>query len=512
MMQFMLVVTLFVSIEVATSELDFGVRTKHLRELSSNLSIPLLSSLSNAPNQSFLNSKWVNVSSLETFQNSEEYPSLKEEAMEALLSSYIETHSEDVLIGDSNLCGRRFIVGSYGCNQIAKRLDEFLVTLMSAVISNQTFLADFCEDEHVRGRSTNRSSCTIGTKTWVPSAQRVVIALREKGCTEKAQTLEDQINQSSCSFGKLNVSEFYGQNKDSIALNTLGAYGPDAAIGALFRFSLEFQESVLISNDQIMNSSMVIGGMGRERAFVIGIHARHANEIVQTGFVKYVEEKDCIKHVLLDSRPKFGDRHCVIVVSTDRNHTMIGLATFANTLGCEVLNAKEKKEKAIDGDLANDGFAMTADLELLSQSDFFLGSTQGNELTRTSFSSLVASLVALKHRGSQNVLWIPSENCNRDTIQAAIKATDANQMLNNATDISVSNQCNPKFISDLNNKAIKGSRGREVFLIRNCSRHSIPDWDTFLAMKIPEWDITVLDDQKLKVIELGPPLARIVTP
>ena len=330
------------------------------------------------------------------------------------------------------------------------------------------------------------------------------------GCVQEAYLLEDEISAVNCGSNKANFTEEYARSEHSNGRSMIiDKYGSDAAKGALFRFSIRFQGAVFESNQQVLGSSMVVGGMGRDRAFVIGIHARHANDIVQTGFVKYVEEKDCIRHVLLETRPKFGERYCVIIVSTDRNHTLVGLSTFANTLGCEVLNAKEKKSTN-SNDQTSDGFAMTADLELLSQSDFFLGSTQGSDQTRTSFSSLVASLIALKHRGPQNTFWVPSEKCDSDTVQPLVDTNSTHQSTKVAS-MYAAFPCNPKFLSDLDNKAIKSSRGKEVFLIKNCTRHSIPNWDTFLAMKIPEWDITVIDDQKMKLIELGTPLEKITS-
>ena len=136
-----------------------------------------------------------------------------------------------------------------------------------------------------------------------------------------------------------------------------------------------------------------------------------------------------------------------------------------------LLNAKEKKGAEL---YRNDGFAMIADLHLLSQVDYFLGSTQGEQLVKTPFSSLVASLVAYNHMGTHNILWVPSDTCDRDTIDPrplnASLIVNVNKSSDGLTASSTNPNhiwCNPSFLSEFEGKAIKGTRGREVFLIKN---------------------------------------------
>ena len=400
------------------------------------------------------------------------------EPIESILNIYRANHGYKTLLLDEHVCSRQYVVGGWSCHQIARHTLGFLDILKDAVLSNQTFLAKFCES------GVNERECTITPRKWVPTVVDAMSILEKKGCTERVRELLPYVNGTLCASSRHNSSRdgivaslsssTANLNVTSTYLNltakTLDMYGPEARYGGLFLSCFDYNESVIRSSDLVLNSSLIISGMGRDKTFIIGIHARHSSEMISSGYTKYVEEKDCIKHVLLDTRTKFGDRYCILIVSTDRNHTLVGLSTFANSIGCEVLNAKEKKDAQLYRD---DGFAMIADLHLLSQVDYFLGSTQGEQFVRTPFSSLVASLVAYNQRGTYNILWVPSDTCDRDTIVLqplnASLVVNVNTSSDNLATSSTKDHmlCNPRFLTEFEGRAIKGTRGREVFFVKN---------------------------------------------
>ena len=392
------------------------------------------------------------------------------EPIESIMNVYQANHGYESLLRDKNICSRQFLIGDWSCHQIARSTLGFLRVLEDAVLSNQTFLAKFCEE------NINASECTITPKKWIPTVANIVSVLEKNGCTQRVQELSPFLdvtshapsNHSDGTIGSLNsTTATISPNSTSWrqAGKALGIYGPDARYGALFQSCFDYHESVVRSSDQVLKSSLIINGMGRDKAFLIGIHARHSTEMISSGYTKYIEEKDCIRHVLQDTRPKFGDRYCILVVSTDRNHTLVGLSTFAHSVGCEVLNAKEKKDTELS---RNDGFAITADLHLLSQVDYFLGSTQGEQSIRTPFSSLVASIVAYNHRGTDNILWVPSDVCDKDTVAKFPLNVSLILGANKATTvINSSHTCHPSFLTEYEGRAIKGTRGKEVFLVKN---------------------------------------------
>jgi hypothetical protein len=52
----------------------------------------------------------------------------------------------------------------------------------------------------------------------------------------------------------------------------------------------------------------------------------------------------------------------------------------------------------------------------------------------------------------------------------------------------------------------------EVFYMKSGHRHSIPDWDTFMAMKLTASDIREIDEGDLHLIPVGPPMPHIDYP
>mmetsp|Transcript_9840 Transcript_9840/g.16217 ORF Transcript_9840/g.16217 Transcript_9840/m.16217 type:complete len:419 (-) Transcript_9840:137-1393(-) len=55
-------------------------------------------------------------------------------------------------------------------------------------------------------------------------------------------------------------------------------------------------------------------------------------------------------------------------------------------------------------------------------------------------------------------------------------------------------------------KAIQGKGQREIYLVRNATRHAFPDFDTFIAMKLTLDDVHMVHQDVMHVIPLGLPL------
>lgn len=376
--------------------------------------------------------------------------------LEELLNDYVSVHGINALINDPGICQRQFIVGHYTCRQIGKFTSGFLYDFIDSIASNRTFLWAHCDGSEC---STKLSSCPLSVNQWVPHSMDILKILTSRKCTDKVQEVQSKLGESHLRFdSRANYANFSYAESKSIVMEKIFMYGSDAAYGAAFRAAFSFNDTLLLFNSAIMRSSIAIDGLGRDRVLLVGIHARHPSELSEVGFVKYTEEKECIKHMISITRPIFGERYCVLLISADRNHTLIGLSTFANSIGCEIINGKESKRylrsQILPGN--DDGFSMISDLELLSNSDVFIGSTFGGGSGRSFFSALVAGVLAINQRGSQNIVWMPDSNCKGGFLE---------------TNIPVYSKSCPKHIVVLENKPIKAGSSKEVFIVRNCTRH-----------------------------------------
>ena len=475
-----------------------GIPSRNLKETEDDFDYVRYNNLSVGNMTTSANQKNLKV---RIFDVEPEYTNVPE-AIEELVNVYIDQHGVQAVLNSNatGICERQFLIGHYSCRQIGRHIHEYIGELMNAIVRNQTFLWSYCDEFHC-GNIEN--DCALDRMPWIPSAVDVISRLNSNNCSDKAQRLSDaNVLDRGVMLPPL-------VNSDSAViqshLQTMNMYGPEANSGALFRAAFRFSNSIISSNEEILKSSSVIGGMGRDRALIIGIHARRSGDIVEKNFIKYVEEKDCIKHILRKSRSKFGERYCILVVSTDRNHTLAGLSTFANSIGCEVMVAKDRqnrpKDKAIPDE--DDAFPMIADLNLLAQSDYFIGSTmQGG--VRTFFSLLVADLVALAQRGADNIQWLPDDSCKLDMTELHL----FNSSFTTDSLLPSHVSC-PKKTMDYAHRCVKGGKNREVFFVENCTKHAIPNWDTFLSLKVPVSSIVLLPDDEMNAIETGSPLQSI---
>ena len=450
--------------------------------------------------QSTLGSSNVTNYSLPVLSNIEQDP------VESILNRHSFYHNLDSINNDLNICNRNFVIGSYTC-KIAKTITFFLDDLFFSIISNQTFLWNNCDDI---GCLKTLKECALLINPLIPSLKDAMDKLKSQGCQDRAQKLLEHSHKnkySGLNFSHPKIDSLQFTNNQSLRTKyNICIYGEEACYGALFNYAFIFNNTVADLTKKILDSSAIISGLGRNRAFVIGVHARHSNEIdLESGFIKYRHEKDCIKNILIETRSIFGERFCIILLSTDRNHTLTGLSTFAQQLGCELVNAKDtKKHFRIPND---DGIVFFSDLMLLGNSDYFIGSTVLNGTVHNSFSTLVANLVALNHRGTQNIIWLPNIKC-KSNLQPYL--LNQSPLIDESTHSNSSMHMNcPTFIKELNKKAVKAGRSKEIFFIENCTRHSIPNWDTFLSMKIPVNEIIYLTDKVLDSIILGESLKTI---
>ena len=210
------------------------------------------------------------------------------EPIESLLNIYRANHGYETLLLDEHVCSRQYVVGGWSCHQIARHTLGFLDILKDAVLFNQTFLAKFCES------GVNERECTITPRKWVPTVANAVSILEKKGCTQRVQELLPYVNGTLCASSSHNSSRdsiVASHSSSTAALNvtstyltlaakTLDMYGPEGRYGGLFLSCFDYNESVIRSSDLVLNSSLIISGMGRDKAFVIGIHARHSTEMI----------------------------------------------------------------------------------------------------------------------------------------------------------------------------------------------------------------------------------------
>ena len=97
------------------------------------------------------------------------------EPIKGIMNAYQASHGYEALLLDKNVCSRQFLVGDWSCRQIARHTLGFLDVLEVAVLSNQTFVARFCES------NVNESDCTITPMRWVPTIAKAVSILKKQG-------------------------------------------------------------------------------------------------------------------------------------------------------------------------------------------------------------------------------------------------------------------------------------------------------------------------------------------
>ena len=104
------------------------------------------------------------------------YEAERSEPIEGIMNVYRANHGYDTLLLDENVCSRQYLIGGWSCHQIARHTLGFLDVLKDAVLSNQTFLAEFCES------NVNERDCTITPKRWLPTVANTVSILESPPC------------------------------------------------------------------------------------------------------------------------------------------------------------------------------------------------------------------------------------------------------------------------------------------------------------------------------------------
>ena len=209
----------------------------------------------------------------------------------------------------------------------------------------------------------------------------------------------------------LNASRLNKVSKRKAQL--LFQFGEDFAYGAMFRSSFVFKPFVTHANDLVIQEG--VEHIPKDRPpFYFGMHLRHSS--MDDKFGMEHGETPCMEKLIKDLLPE--GRSCVILVATDRPEKVAEYKRTNFKEGCKVIFSNHSLSPAVIINRIEHGpftgpVAM-CDLELLSRSDVFLGSSYTSPhlmMYTSTFSMLMAALrassglpTALKYRS----YWLPS--------------------------------------------------------------------------------------------------------
>lgn len=179
---------------------------------------------------------------------------------------------------------------------------------------------------------------------------------------------------------------------------TLFAEGDDVGYGRLFRATFTFTPRVTEQNMrilQIAEDSLMSPGADRDNIFKLGIHLRHSSTRDVNGTMDY-GEVGCLKKVLQEANPT--GKKCILLVASDRAQTLTRMREAAIEIGCvfttsnhSMIHQQYGEHGPFWGEIA------MADIELLSHSDYFVGSSYHNFGAMTStYSMLISGMVGSK--------------------------------------------------------------------------------------------------------------------
>jgi len=178
--------------------------------------------------------------------------------------------------------------------------------------------------------------------------------------------------------------------------------GDDVGYGRLFRAAFNFTPRITESNNHILREveKKLIDEANLASAddvFRLGIHLRHTNNRDING--SDYGEMGCLKKVLAEANPT--NKRCILLVASDRAQALSRMRETAGQIGCvfttsnhSMIHQQYGEHGPFWGEIA------MADIELLSRSDFFVGSSYTNFGSMTSTYSMVISGLVATTKGS----------------------------------------------------------------------------------------------------------------
>ena len=139
---------------------------------------------------------------------------------------------------------------------------------------------------------------------------------------------------------------------------------------------------------------------------VLGYHGRHQHKEMNEEEERKFDglSLDCLYHDSMElirqaNNDKEIVKECIIIVATDRQHTIDTIEIFSNDKNCKAYHISHEDSNAVmrnEHGPWGDSYYSTADIYLASHSQYFLG------LKSSTFSMLIADIVAARHYISYN--------------------------------------------------------------------------------------------------------------
>lgn len=338
-------------------------------------------------------------------------------------------HSKEAVLSDPNFCNRKFIIGTYACPQaVGNHMHEFMNNFAGAFITNRTLLWRFCSRKPCQLDNEGDCNESLQRASWITSYDDIMSAWTGKGCTAEKELLSlipqkfryqteeilvccgiDKINHTFIDYGTHELKEFVAlattsetrldEDYKAKAKLLFHSAGSDFGYGVLLKTSFRFQDSVISNNDQTIAAQLPF--INADNIY-FGLHLRHSNMADSNG--EDYGEVPCLRQ-LLESYKK-PHQICILLLASDRPKK---LEFFRNSVGlstnCTVVTTNHTYtlfvNRAEHGPFT--GMQAMLDLELLSRSDYLIGSTYANNVhvgTASTYSLLAAGLRAINGRST----------------------------------------------------------------------------------------------------------------
>jgi hypothetical protein len=359
-----------------------------------------------------------------------------------VLKSYIKEHGYETIKKENPqaICNRQFVFARMGgWGEIGNGLCRFLNNALLSVVLNRTlvmvelpdskkiahFLPWITELEKLKDLLKN-SNCTERLSSEVYSLSS---GGRDYRCLDAENSQEPILQDNSLCAGVFRM--YHSQSGALLSTegkyraemlfnhsNNLGAYSSDGYMAlATVRHSHEMHElSAFYLNDTFIDNKMTIHS---NDVFTVALHVRH-----QTLDFQWERELDkkayaCLNTSLEIIRNQNKNLHkkCIILIATDRNHTLHRFLSHVNSLNCEARHVERAQLELLHpnsgrqighehGDW-NDGFIANADLYVLSKAQYLIG-TYGSTYSRLIGSYITAH--AMSQGIEDNLIFWYDEN------------------------------------------------------------------------------------------------------
>jgi len=340
----------------------------------------------------------------------------------------------------SDFCARKYVVMKMSCNSLGNSFAPFINGFSLALITNRTFITEdlvkcysflkFSDwiPSHSWVKSLRKSTECKNTIKQVPFKSHDVAMFRCCGVENNTDAIiaptGSIFNAAFDWFHKYSGAVLSSRARrvaDVIFKNPYGI-GRFVSYGILQQYLLVFSHEIHWAVNPILDEifSNVQNQTYHNDTLVLGVHARHRH-VDKLG----VSIEETMDNRTLDLIPKILDLHphkkCVMLIATDRNHSLALLETTAYTVGCtpryinrnnsSSLHARraEKPPHHLEHGPWSDGFLQIADWYLLMHAEYFIG------LEDSTFSWAMADTIAARaiSQGRENPLYWTTENIRR---------------------------------------------------------------------------------------------------